>query len=57
MRPARAHLPGVAGFQEEGKTIDAMDLIIAATAINWNYTLVTNNENHFRRIPGLKVEN
>jgi len=34
-----------------------MDLIIAATAITMNYTLVTNNESHFSRIPGLSIEN
>ncbi len=33
-----------ADLQKQGKIIDDMDLIIAATAITMNYTLVTNNE-------------
>lgn len=44
-------------LQRQGKIIEDMDLIIAATAISMNYTLVTNNEKHFSRIPGLKIEN
>jgi len=40
-----------------GKTIDDIDLLIAGIAIENNFTLVTNNEKHFTRIPKLKVEN
>jgi tRNA(fMet)-specific endonuclease VapC len=46
-----------ADLQKQGNIIDDMDLIIAATAITMNYTLVTNNERHFSRIPGLQIEN
>lgn len=46
-----------AELQRQGNIIEDMDLIIAATAITMNYTLVTNNEKHFSRIPGLKIEN
>ncbi|MBN2657852.1 MAG: type II toxin-antitoxin system VapC family toxin [Spirochaetales bacterium] len=43
------------GFK--GQIIDDMDLLIASTALSHNLVLVTNNEKHFRRIPGLEVEN
>ena len=46
-----------ADLQKQGNIIDDMDLLIAATAITMNYTLVTNNERHFSRIPGLQIEN
>lgn len=37
--------------------IDDIDLLIAGIAIDNEMTLVTNNENHFNRIPSLKIEN
>jgi len=40
-----------------GKTVDDFDLVIASTALVLNYALVTNNERHFRHVPGLRVEN
>lgn len=40
-----------------GGRLDDFDLLIAATALTVNYTLVTNNEKHFERISGLRVEN
>ena len=46
-----------ADLQRQGNIIDDMDLLIAATAITMNYTLVTNNERHFTRVPGLRIEN
>jgi tRNA(fMet)-specific endonuclease VapC len=46
-----------ADLQSQGNIIDDMDLLIAATALTMNYTLVTNNERHFSRIPGLQIEN
>lgn len=42
--------------QKIGKTIDDIDLLIAATAITNNFTLVTHNTKHFKNIPNLKVE-
>ena len=42
--------------QKIGKTIDDMDLLIAATAITNNFTLVTHNTKHFENIPNLKIE-
>ena len=44
-------------IQKIGSPIDDMDLLIASTAMTLNYTLVTNNEKHFSKIKGLKIEN
>lgn len=41
----------------KGTPLDDFDLIIASTALSLNYSLVTNNERHFQRVPGLRVEN
>ena len=46
-----------AELARKGKPIQDFDLVISATALLWNYCLVTNNERHFRRIPGLRIEN
>jgi tRNA(fMet)-specific endonuclease VapC len=43
--------------EKRGKKVDDFDWIIAATALVRGLTVVTNNEKHFRGIPGLKVEN
>jgi tRNA(fMet)-specific endonuclease VapC len=44
-------------LEAAGRTIGALDLLIAAHVLGLNATLVTNNERHFRRISGLAVEN
>ncbi len=44
-------------MQKTGGRVDDMDLLIASTALTMNYTLVTNNEKHFSKIKGLKIEN
>ncbi len=46
-----------ATLEKDGKIIDDADLLIAACAIDDSAILVTNNERHFKRIKGLKVEN
>lgn len=40
-----------------GQIVDDMDLMIAATALCNNLTLVTNNEKHFKGLSGLLVTN
>ncbi len=40
-----------------GTVVDDFDLAIASTALVLNYALVTNNERHYRHIPGLRLEN
>lgn len=44
-------------LRQTGNSIDDIDLFIAGVAIENELTLVTNNEKHFARIPGLKIEN
>ncbi|MBS3770992.1 MAG: type II toxin-antitoxin system VapC family toxin [Bacteroidales bacterium] len=44
-------------LKQKGELIDDIDLLIAGIAIENEMTIVTNNEKHFQRIPGLKIEN
>ena len=44
-------------LESRGEPLDHIDLMIGVTALALNYTMVTNNERHFRRIPGLRIEN
>lgn len=43
---------------EKSRTpIGDLDMLIAAAAKQGDYVLVTNNTDHFKRVPGLRVEN
>lgn len=44
-------------LRQSGNSVDDIDLLIAGIAIENEMILVTNNEKHFRRIPGLKIAN
>jgi tRNA(fMet)-specific endonuclease VapC len=44
-------------LEAAGKTIGAMDILIAAHALAIGATLVTNNTAEFSRVSGLKMEN
>jgi len=44
-------------LERQGQKLDDMDLLIAATALTLNLTLVTNNIKHYQRIKGLNLEN
>jgi tRNA(fMet)-specific endonuclease VapC len=44
-------------LESKGIPIGNMDLLIAATAKSAKAVIVTNNEKHYRGIPGLEVEN
>jgi tRNA(fMet)-specific endonuclease VapC len=44
-------------LRQIGNSLDDIDLFIAGVAIENELTLVTNNEKHFSRVPGLKIEN
>lgn len=44
-------------LEKEGTPLAAQDLMIAAHARSLAAILVTNNLKHFRRVPGLKIEN
>lgn len=43
-------------LEAAGRPIGERDLIIAATALAHDLTVVTNNTREFRRVPGLRVE-
>lgn len=44
-------------LESKGQKIGDMDMFIAATAIEEDLIVVTGNVEHFRRIPGLQIEN
>jgi len=44
-----------ADLEKQGKKLDEFDLLIAATAIERNLILVSNNLSHFKRISSLKA--
>ena len=54
-KEARVHGGLFATLARQGQMIGAHDLIIAATAIVHNCTLLTENIKEFERVPGLKV--
>jgi tRNA(fMet)-specific endonuclease VapC len=53
---ARAAAPERARLRKLGTPIGAYDLLIAATALHHNLTLVTHNTREFARIDGLLLE-
>lgn len=44
-------------LERQGTPIGNMDLMIAAQALSQNLIVVTNNVQHFERVPQLRVEN
>jgi tRNA(fMet)-specific endonuclease VapC len=46
-----------ADLYTRGELIGDADILIAATAMTHGLAVATNNEAHFRRIPGLVLEN
>ena len=48
------HLRG--SFRQEGKRVGDFDLLIAATALRHDLTLLTNNRRHFENVEGLRME-
>jgi len=46
-----------AELRKNGTPVDDFDLLIGATAITMGYRVVTNNERHYTKIPGLEVVN
>jgi len=53
---ARIYARVWASLAKKGLTIGAHDLVIAATAISLNYTVVTTNIRDYGKIEGLKLE-
>lgn len=54
---ARAYGEIRAHLEKQGAPIGPMDMLIAAHARSRGLILVTNNEQEFRRVPGLAIEN
>jgi predicted nucleic acid-binding protein len=52
---ARAHARLGAQLARRGSTIGAHDLIIAASALAWGYSVITKDQRSFSRIPDLDV--
>ena len=46
-----------ADLYKQGQLVGDADILIAATAIENNLAVVTNNESHFNRISGLQILN
>lgn len=46
-----------AELRQKGTPVDDFDLVIGATAVTMGYSVVTNNEKHFKKIPGLSITN
>jgi len=44
-------------LKKNGIIIDDFDLLIASFAIHHKLMVVTNNTEHFKRIPSLQIEN
>jgi len=44
-----------AALRKDGKLIDNFDLLIAATCLHYDLTLITNNTQHFERIEELNI--
>ena len=45
-----------AGLRPQGISVDNMDLLIGATALVYDLTVVTHNTADFQHIPGLRLE-
>ena len=46
-----------ADSRRNGTPVDDFDLLIGATGITMGYCVATNNEKHFKKIPGLSIAN
>lgn len=44
-----------ANLRQRGELIEDLDILIGATALATNSTLVTFNQSHFKRIPRLRI--
>jgi len=44
-------------LEKQGTPLEHADLQIASIALSRNMTLITENIRHFKRVPGLKIEN
>ncbi|MEQ8997224.1 MAG: type II toxin-antitoxin system VapC family toxin [Coleofasciculus sp. B1-GNL1-01] len=50
-----AHIRAI--LRSQGQPIGAYDVLIAATALQYNLVMITANQREFDRVPGLQTEN
>ncbi len=50
-----AHIRAI--LRSQGQPIGAYDVLIAATALQYNLVMITANQREFERVPGLQTEN
>jgi tRNA(fMet)-specific endonuclease VapC len=43
-------------LKKKGSLIHSEDILIAATALHWRYSIMTTNSKDFFRIPGVRLE-
>jgi predicted nucleic acid-binding protein len=43
-------------LKKKGSLIHMEDILIAASALHWRYSIMTSNSKDFSRIPGVKLE-
>lgn len=43
-------------LKKRGSLIHMEDILIAATALHWRYSVMTSNSKDFSRIPGVKIK-
>ena len=55
LRVARSHAQILAQLAATGQLIGANDLLIAATALSYGYSVLTDNLRELQRVPGLVV--
>jgi tRNA(fMet)-specific endonuclease VapC len=44
-------------LKKEGNLIEDADILMASTAIVEDLVLITNNNKHFKRVKGLRIDN
>jgi len=56
-QPISQHAAGMYTYlKKNGTLIHMEDILIAATAMHWHYSVMTLNSKDFSRIPGVKLE-
>lgn len=43
-------------LRREGQMIEEFDMLIGSSAVHYGYVMVTENVDHFKRIPGIEIE-
>ena len=46
-----------ASLRRAGQLIEEFDMLIGSSAVHHGYVMVTENNEHFERIPGIEIEN